>query len=89
MQIRPNPAGSCAKRRCIDLRRAVHAGRIREQAGLGHSTYVEAARAAKDANVKKLILFHHDPGHDDKFMEQIVQRARQHFENTEAAAQAE
>lgn len=55
--------------------------------GWGHSTYVEAARTAKDANVKKLILFHHDPGHDDKFMEQIVQQARQHFENTEAAAQ--
>jgi ribonuclease BN (tRNA processing enzyme) len=55
--------------------------------GWGHSTYVEAARVAKAANVKKLVLFHHDPGHDDKAMEQIVVQARQHFENTEAAAQ--
>jgi len=55
--------------------------------GWGHSTYVEAARTARDAKVKKLILFHHDPGHDDRFMQQLVADARRHFENTEAAAQ--
>jgi phosphoribosyl 1,2-cyclic phosphodiesterase len=55
--------------------------------GWGHSTFIEAARVAREAKVKKLILFHHDPGHDDRFMEQIVEQARQHFENTEAAAQ--
>jgi phosphoribosyl 1,2-cyclic phosphodiesterase len=55
--------------------------------GWGHSTWMEAVRTAKEANVKKLILFHHDPGHEDRFMEQIVQDARKHFENTEAAAQ--
>ena len=55
--------------------------------GWGHSTYVEAARTARDANVKQLILFHHDPGHDDRFMEHLVAEARKHFENTEAAVQ--
>jgi phosphoribosyl 1,2-cyclic phosphodiesterase len=55
--------------------------------GWGHSTWMEAVRTAKEANVKQLILFHHDPGHEDRFMEQIVQDARKHFENTEAAAQ--
>jgi phosphoribosyl 1,2-cyclic phosphodiesterase len=55
--------------------------------GWGHSTWKEAVRIAREAKVKKLILFHHDPGHDDFFMEQLVEQARSHFENTEAAIQ--
>jgi phosphoribosyl 1,2-cyclic phosphodiesterase len=55
--------------------------------GWGHSTWMEAVRTAREAKVKKLVLFHHDPGHDDRFMEQLVERARAHFENTEAAVQ--
>ncbi len=34
-------------------------------AGYGHSTYVAACDAAKQAKVKKLLLFHHNPGHTD------------------------
>lgn len=48
---------------------------------------MEGVRIAREANVKKLVLFHHDPGHDDRFMEKLVAEAREHFENTEAAAQ--
>lgn len=55
--------------------------------GWGHSTWLEAVRTAREANVKKLILFHHDPSHDDRFMEKLVLQARFQFENTEAAAQ--
>jgi phosphoribosyl 1,2-cyclic phosphodiesterase len=55
--------------------------------GWGHSTWVEAVRIAREAKVKKLVLFHHDPGHDDRFMEALVDQARKHFENTEAAKQ--
>ncbi len=55
--------------------------------GWGHSTWVEAVRIAREAKVKKLVLFHHDPGHDDRFMEALVEQARKHFENTEAAMQ--
>jgi phosphoribosyl 1,2-cyclic phosphodiesterase len=55
--------------------------------GWGHSTWLEAVRTAREANVKKLILFHHDPSHDDQFMEKLVLQARSQFENTEAAAQ--
>jgi ribonuclease BN (tRNA processing enzyme) len=28
------------------------------------------------AGVKKLILFHHDPGHDDKMIDEFVRQAR-------------
>jgi len=55
--------------------------------GWGHSTWMEAVRCAREAKVKKLVLFHHDPGHDDRFMEALVKQAREHFENTEAARQ--
>ena len=53
--------------------------------GWGHSTWLEATRLAAAANVKKLVLFHHDPTHDDETMQQIVNEARTHFPNTFAA----
>lgn len=53
--------------------------------GWGHSTWLEATRVARDCNVKRLVLFHHDPGHDDAAMKNIECDARQHFENTGAA----
>jgi ribonuclease BN (tRNA processing enzyme) len=53
--------------------------------GWGHSTWLEAARVARDAHVKKLILFHHDPSHDDRTVQDFVDQARRTFENTEAA----
>lgn len=53
--------------------------------GWGHSTCDEAARAARDAKVKQLVLFHHDPGHDDGAMDEIVKRTKKLFENTCAA----
>jgi ribonuclease BN (tRNA processing enzyme) len=53
--------------------------------GWGHSTWLEAARVARDAQVKQLILFHHDPGHDDQTVQRFVDHARRTFENTEAA----
>jgi phosphoribosyl 1,2-cyclic phosphodiesterase len=55
--------------------------------GWGHSTWVEAVRVAREAKVKKLILFHHDPSHDDRFLEKLVEQARTKFENTEGAVQ--
>jgi phosphoribosyl 1,2-cyclic phosphodiesterase len=53
--------------------------------GWGHSTWLEAARVARDAQVKQLILFHHDPAHDDAEIQHFVDQARRTFENTEAA----
>ena len=35
--------------------------------GWGHSPYDFAAELAITANVKKYVVFHHDPVHDDAF----------------------
>lgn len=53
--------------------------------GWGHSTYAQAAAVACTCGVRQLVLFHHDPGRDDKSVEAIVATARHHFANTEAA----
>lgn len=53
--------------------------------GWGHSTWLEATRIAKDCNVKRLVLFHHDPSHDDEYVMRIEAEARLHFANTDAA----
>jgi len=53
--------------------------------GWGHITWLQAAEAAKDAKVKQLILFHHDPSHKDEFIAGVTRDARKHVENTEAA----
>lgn len=37
--------------------------------GWGHSTFDDVVKFGADAGVKKLILFHHDPGHTDKMMD--------------------
>ena len=40
--------------------------------GWGHSTWQEAIRLADAAKVKTLVLFHHDPSHDDAFMDRVA-----------------
>ena len=53
--------------------------------GWGHSTMPEAVKLAKGANVKQLILFHHDPTHDDNFIKQFEREARTFFPQSTAA----
>jgi phosphoribosyl 1,2-cyclic phosphodiesterase len=55
--------------------------------GWGHSTWVDAAQAAREARVGTLVLFHHDPWHNDQFLLDIGRRARAEFENTLVAAE--
>ena len=55
--------------------------------GWGHSTWANAIFVARDARVKQLFLFHHDPSHDDEQMMQITHEARLQFENTTAASE--
>lgn len=43
--------------------------------GWGHSTWQEGARLCDAAGVKRLVIFHHDPSHDDKFMDQVADAA--------------
>ncbi len=44
--------------------------------GWGHSTWEEGMRLANAAGVKQLIIFHHDPSHDDDAMDQIAAGAK-------------
>jgi phosphoribosyl 1,2-cyclic phosphodiesterase len=38
----------------------------------GHSTWEEGVRLADAAGVKTLVIFHHDPCHDDDFMDKVA-----------------
>lgn len=51
----------------------------------GHSTWREGIRIAREAGVSKLILFHHDPEHDDEFIGGMERKAREEFPNLLAA----
>jgi len=53
--------------------------------GWGHSTWEEAVKLAKRAEVGQLILTSHDPSRDDDGVNQIVDLARQVFPETHAA----
>jgi len=53
--------------------------------GWGHSTIPEACRIATAAGVKQLALFHHDPGHDDARVAQLVRQAQSLFPASFAA----
>lgn len=53
--------------------------------GWGHSTIDEAAKLAKAAGAKKLVLFHHDPGQSDAAVREKERRTREWFPNTIAA----
>ena len=44
--------------------------------GWGHSSFDHAVRIAAEAGVALLVLFHHEPDHDDEQMELILERAR-------------
>lgn len=60
-----------------------------DRRGWGHGTWLEATRVAAQAEVKRLVLFHHDPAHDDVQMDTIVALARERFASTSAAAESE
>ncbi len=47
--------------------------------GWGHSTWQEAIKIAKAANVKTLVIFHHDPAHDDDYLDNIGLQAKEKF----------
>ena len=43
--------------------------------GWGHSTWEEGIRVCEAAGAKRLVIFHHDPGHDDSFMDGVAEAA--------------
>jgi phosphoribosyl 1,2-cyclic phosphodiesterase len=57
--------------------------------GWGHSTYVAAARTARAAHARRLLLTHHDPGHDDAMVAAIEREARSLFPACRAARETQ
>ena len=53
--------------------------------GWGHSSWQQCVEVAKQANVKKLVLFHHSPGNNDAAIRAIEKEAQAVFPNTIAA----
>ena len=49
--------------------------------GWGHSTWQEGVRLSKEADVKNYAIFHHDPSHDDDFMDTVELDAKKIFAN--------
>ena len=47
-----------------------------QKIGWGHGSLSSVVSLALDAGVRKLFLFHHDPGRDDKAVDQMVESAR-------------
>jgi phosphoribosyl 1,2-cyclic phosphodiesterase len=45
--------------------------------GWGHSTWEEGVRLCIETEAKTLAIFHHDPDHEDSFMEKVESEARQ------------
>jgi phosphoribosyl 1,2-cyclic phosphodiesterase len=68
----------------------IHDGQYTEEEykkykGWGHSTCEQAIEVAIRANVKKLIITHHDPDHDDDFLDAMETRCQKSFPNCQFA----
>ena len=55
--------------------------------GWGHSSWKEGVRIAREAGVKTLVLFHHDPDSTDRMVDNLLRRAREEFESVFAASE--
>ena len=57
--------------------------------GWGHSTIEYAVDVARVANVKRLVLFHHDPNRDDDGVDALARAARERAGDMDVVAAAE
>jgi phosphoribosyl 1,2-cyclic phosphodiesterase len=57
--------------------------------GWGHSTWVEGVKIAQEVGAHQLVLFHHEPEHDDAFVDKLVAMARKRFPNSIGAAEGQ
>jgi phosphoribosyl 1,2-cyclic phosphodiesterase len=60
---------------------------LEQHRGWGHSSYSEAVRLASEAGVRRLVLFHHLPEHDDAAMDLLVDEAQAAAAGTEFAGE--
>lgn len=62
---------------------------ISSRMGWGHSTWERGVRLAEEAGAKQLCLFHHDPSHDDDFMDALAAEANDVRPGTIAAREGQ
>jgi phosphoribosyl 1,2-cyclic phosphodiesterase len=55
--------------------------------GWGHSHWREAVNVVLESGAQELVLFHHDPGHDDACLDSVVNKARDYYPRVRAAAE--
>ena len=55
--------------------------------GWGHSHWREAVNIVMESGAKELVLFHHDPDHDDICIDNVVKEARNYYPRIRAAAE--
>jgi ribonuclease BN (tRNA processing enzyme) len=55
---------------------------LQKRRGRGHSSFDQAMQLAEMAGVKHLALTHHDPEHDDDFLDRIEKLCRERFPKT-------
>jgi ribonuclease BN (tRNA processing enzyme) len=58
------------------------------KSGWGHSSWEDAVLTAKEAGVKKLFLFHHDPERTNMELKAILEDAEKVFKPTEIAMES-
>jgi phosphoribosyl 1,2-cyclic phosphodiesterase len=54
---------------------------LKNRRGWGHSSFDQAMQFAEMAGVKRLVLTHHDPEHDDEFLLRMEKLCQQRFPN--------
>ena len=59
--------------------RGEYFSKTKSKKGWGHSTVEMAVAVARKANVKRLVLFHHEPMHDDRALLAIERQAKRLF----------
>ena len=53
--------------------------------GWGHSSYEQAIEVAEKAEVRRLIMTHHDPDHDDAFLNKMEKHCQERYKTCELA----
>ena len=55
--------------------------------GWGHSSWLGGVKAARHAEAKTLVLFHHDPDSTDRMVDSLLRQARDEFDSVFAASE--
>lgn len=58
-----------------------------QKRGWGHSHWREAVNVVMESGAKELVLFHHDPDHDDACIDNVVKMAQGYYPKVRAASE--